>query len=280
MLEQLVSIDDSDDAIATPEPALGRDQARQVLSRGDRYESLSTCTSEKHHDVVFRSRVSHQAPLYNDFMGEGFRERREFQRLMLEEPCPASFGDVDAKIIEIGVLGARLVHEEPVTEGEVRSLGFESDGKKAAMECQVVRTRTPASGPRYETGVRFLGAIGESDATVRSLLQDTANRMLERLYSSLRDPGDVEFDDDDTLRGREAGFVTYYMQDGEWHKKYSMLPDQPESGFTVAVGEDELEMKRLRQLYEEADTDGMQLIRLFAELSIAEAMGVPRKATG
>jgi len=212
-------------------------------------------------------------------MADTIRERREFQRLKLVPPYAATFGDTDVQIVEIGVLGARLAHEEPVQEGEVSSLTFESKGTSATLECQVMRTGTPAAGPRYETGVRFTGALGESDTTVRDLLETTASHLLEGFYSALRDPGEVEFDDDDTLRGKEAGFVTYYMQDGEWHKRYSMLPDQPDSGFTVAVGEDELEMKRLRQVYEEADADGMQLIRLFAELSIAEAMGIPRRST-
>jgi len=205
-----------------------------------------------------------------------FKERREFQRLALEEPVTGSFASQQVKIVEIGVLGARVMHEASIEEGTSGSLRFEWNGSEAELDCHVVRTEHAPGSHEFVSGLRFAGAIGESDRTVRELLESKASVLLDRFHSALREPApDVEFDDDDTLKGKEAGFVTYYMYEGEWHKRYSMLPDQPESGFTVAVGEDELEMKRLRHTYEEADTQGMQLIRLFAELSIAEAMGLP-----
>ena len=84
-----------------------------------------------------------------------------------------------------------------------------------------------------------------------------------------------EVDADDTLKGKQAGFVTYYMEEGAWRKARSLLPDQPDAGFTVAVGEDEEEMALLCQSYEDADSEGMRLIKMFAELSVSEALGVP-----
>jgi len=208
------------------------------------------------------------------------RERREFQRLQLDTPISGRFNDLAVDIIEVGVLGARILSEAELSEGAEGALQFEWMGVAIELDCRVMRSINAAPEPGFESGVRFARAIGESDRKLRDLLADQTRARLSRYYEALRDMPEIEFDDDETIRSKDAGFVTYYMQDGEWHKRYSMLPDQPESGFTVAIGEDEIEMKRLRQAYEEADTDGMHLIRLFAELSIAEAMGIPKKTMG
>ena len=41
-------------------------------------------------------------------------ERREFQRLPLAEPVVGKLGEVPVTIVEIGVLGARVSHREPL----------------------------------------------------------------------------------------------------------------------------------------------------------------------
>lgn len=210
------------------------------------------------------------------------RERREFQRLLLDEPLAGEFNDLPVTIVEIGVLGARLLHSAELAEHAEGILGFLWQGVSIELDCRVVRSGlySGEDEQRYESGVRFAEAVGESDRKLRDLLAENVHAKLEYYYEALRDMPEIEFDSDETIRAKGAGYVTYYMHEGEWHKRYSLLPDQPDSGFTVALGEDEVEMKRLRQAYEEADTEGMHLIRLFAELSIADAMGIPKKTMG
>ncbi|HUO84765.1 MAG TPA: hypothetical protein VM534_06580 [Thermoanaerobaculia bacterium] len=210
-----------------------------------------------------------------------FRERREFQRLHLERPIPGRFGDRDVQILEMGVLGARLSHTDPIPEGEAGILRFEWEDTSVALESKVVRNVSHAPAPEgqaaiYQSGLRFTTAIGESDNALRRLLASHVRQILQE-RKDISGSSPVIDDGEETLTDKSAPFVTYYMSEGEWHKRPALVPDQPLSGFTVAAGEDEVEMKLLRQVYENADTDGMHLIRLFAELSISEKLGVPRK---
>ena len=82
-------------------------------------------------------------------------------------------------------------------------------------------------------------------------------------------------DGDKTVRGRDAHFLCYRWEAGSWHKRYVFLPEQPSIGFTVARGEDPEEMQRLCEVYEASDDEGRRLIRLFAELSISDALQIP-----
>lgn len=208
------------------------------------------------------------------------KERREFQRLQLERPLSGIFEGREVTILEIGVLGARISHAEPIEPGTSGLLRFDWDTTSVALESEVVRTAAGAPSPEgqttiHQSGMRFTTAIGESDSTLRRMLATRVREILEE-----RSPGLAQTDvtaDEDTATGRNAPFVTYYMLDGEWHKKPSVSREQPDSGFTVAKGESEIEIKLLRQVYENADTEGMYLIRLFAELSISEALGIPKR---
>jgi len=82
-------------------------------------------------------------------------------------------------------------------------------------------------------------------------------------------------DGDKTVRGADAGFLSYRFEDGKWIKRAVFLPEQPTGGFTVARALDSDEMKRLCRVYEASDDEGRRLIRLFAELSVSDVLEIP-----
>ena len=82
-------------------------------------------------------------------------------------------------------------------------------------------------------------------------------------------------DGDKTVRGRDAAFLCYRLEDGVWHRRRVFLPEQPLSGFTVARSEDSEEIQHLCRVYAAADDEGRRLIRLFAELSVSNALEIP-----
>src|SRR5688572_14242476 len=43
-------------------------------------------------------------------------ERREFQRLPLSSPIPAAFGGTEVRLVEAGILGARIEHDVPLPD--------------------------------------------------------------------------------------------------------------------------------------------------------------------
>jgi len=77
------------------------------------------------------------------------------------------------------------------------------------------------------------------------------------------------------VRGRDAAFVCYRYEDGTWHRRHVFLPEQPASGFTVARSEDSAEIQQLCRVYAASDYEGRRLIRLFAELSVSNALEIP-----
>jgi hypothetical protein len=209
-------------------------------------------------------------------------ERREFQRLRFEAPVPGTFETTPVSIVEAGVLGARIQHASAldVTRGELR---FAYEGKEIAMRCEVVRTfdadraRYPDSG--LMSGLRFVAAIGDSGDHLRAMLAQLVARALERRYDGSATRLRLRtVDGDKTVRGVDAQFTAYRLENGAWRKRNVFLPEQPAAGFTVAKGEDLDEMQRLCAVYEASDEEGRRLIRLFAELSVSDALQIPPSA--
>jgi hypothetical protein len=208
-------------------------------------------------------------------------ERREFQRLRLDPPVPGSLGTTAVSILEIGVLGARVQHADRF-EQEYVELRFSFDTDEIGMKCEVVRTLSGEDathpGAGFESGVRFLAAVDESGDKLRSMLASLVTREFELRRNV---PADMMpqagVDGDRTVRGADAGFLCYRLESGVWRKRRVFLPEQPSMGFTVARAEDSAEMQRLCRVYEASDEEGRRLIRLFAELSVSDALEIPPK---
>ena len=201
-------------------------------------------------------------------------ERREFQRLHLTHPIPAALGGTPVKLVEVGILGARVQHAEDI-RAEYAELRFQHGGDEIAMRCEVVRANTESRNAGRETAVRFLAAIGDSGDHLRELLAELVTHELDFRRTH---PGSVEVevvDGDKTVRGSDAGFLCYRFENGGWIRRRVFLPEQPAIGFTVARTEDTSEMQRLCRVYESSNDEGRRLIRLFAELSVSDALEIP-----
>jgi hypothetical protein len=194
-------------------------------------------------------------------------ERREFQRLRLHPALAGTFGSTPVVLLEIGVLGARLQHDEPLTH-EIDDLHF---GDGITLRSEVVR-----SVAANQVGVRFLSATGDSGDKLRTLLGDLVTKELAARPQVHSDQPQI--DGDKTVRGTQAGYVCYRLDASGWSRRAVFLPEQPPVGFTVARSADAAELQRLCRVYQVSDEEGRRLIRLFAELSISEAMEIPPKA--
>jgi hypothetical protein len=201
-------------------------------------------------------------------------ERREFQRLRLDSPVAGVFGAAAVTLVEIGILGGRIEHESPF-EGHYGDLRFDFDGRNIEMRCEVVRTSGTPGG--LVSGLRFLSAAGESGDHLRHMLAHLVAAVLEHKYDSSATRLKIlrTIDGDRTVRGTDAHFMSYRYEEGAWRRRRVFLPEQPALGFTVARGEDVDEMQRLCAVYESSDDEGRRLIRLFAELSVSDALQIP-----
>jgi hypothetical protein len=204
-------------------------------------------------------------------------ERREFQRLGVSTPIPATLGTTPVSILEIGVLGARLQHSGTI-EGHYAELRFSHGGTEIDIKCEIVRTlpaQSPYPNSGLESGVRFLAAVGESGDRLREMLGELVAREInarQRQGTAMIEP---PVDGDRTVRGKDAGFICFRFENSRWTKRAVFLPEQPASGFTVARISDADEIQRLCQVYEASDEEGRRLIRVFAELSVSDVLQIP-----
>jgi hypothetical protein len=209
-------------------------------------------------------------------------ERREFQRLRLEAPIPGSFGTTAVSIVEVGILGARIQHAAPL-DVQRADLRFADRGSEVAMRCDVVRTfaadhaKYPDAG--LMSGLRFIAALGDSGDHLRSMLARLVADALEHRNDSSATRLRIRVvDGDRTVRTTDAQFLSYRYEGGQWKRRHVFLPEQPAIGFTVARGEDAEEMHRLCTVYEASDEEGRRLIRMFAELSVSDALQIPPRS--
>src|SRR3954451_14093327 len=151
-------------------------------------------------------------------------ERREFQRLDLDPPIPGTLGTTAVSVVEVGVLGARLHHAEGVIE-TFSELRFSHRGEEIAMRCEVVRT-APSKDARYpaagmESGVRFIAAVVESGDRLRGMLEEQVTKNIDarRKSAPMKSTAETSIDGDRTVRGADAGFLCYRLDNGVWRRR-------------------------------------------------------------
>jgi hypothetical protein len=64
-------------------------------------------------------------------------------------------------------------------------------------------------------------------------------------------------------------FLSFHLGANGWKRRRSLLPDQPEDGFTVRASVPQHEIDLLCATYEEGDDESRRLTRLMAQLSVS-----------
>lgn len=192
-------------------------------------------------------------------------ERREFQRLVLTQPLDGWFGDWAVTLADVSATGARIESDDDIPIDARAILRFFWRGDELEITAQTVR-RTNG-----EFGLRFI----EQDERLNRAIAASVSELLSAQHANAMGIRDENRVGDQTLTGASARvlkqrmFVTCTLNDGEWKKRSSMLPDQPPDGFTVSALAEPAEIEMLCRTYEAGDTESRRLTRLLAELSVA-----------
>lgn len=202
--------------------------------------------------------------------------RRRAERVLLEEPLSATLGETPVEVTEIGLVGAKLVHDISLRIGPP-FLSYYWRGNEITIECRVIRTER-AMGGRHFTGVEFVQTGDVSGRLIRELIAASVSRAMERLKANSRGerPEAIPFLSDiglrdDAQRSTTESFRTFELSPaGEWTEHVSSAPIQPLNGFTVLPALSDDEIAKLKSTYFEGDPETRRLIRLFAEMSLTE----------
>jgi sigma-B regulation protein RsbU (phosphoserine phosphatase) len=103
------------------------------------------------------------------------QERRRAERLQLASPIEGVVQDRDVRLIDIGVAGTRVEHEEPLLVGGPQKLRFRWDGEEITVDCNVVHSVDKCG--IFSSGLSFEG------------MESTA---LRRVIDSLADKDELE----------------------------------------------------------------------------------------
>src|SRR5438477_2269683 len=80
------------------------------------------------------------------------QDRRRAERLLLPSPIAGHVADRDVRIVDIGILGTRVEHDEPLMVGP-HTLRFAWDGEEIEVDCTVIRSER--ANAAFHSGLLF-----------------------------------------------------------------------------------------------------------------------------
>ena len=191
-----------------------------------------------------------------------------FQRLHLTRPLDGTFRDVNARVLEVTSVGAVIDVASPIKAGTRGLLRFTWRDHLVAVEAEITAVTDS------EAKVEFTG----DTALLSDLIAISASEVLRAQQANMDGDREANVIGDQTLTSASVlhglGYVTWTFEEGEWRKRKSLLPDQPDNGFTVASAESPEQVEMLRQTWEKGDDEARKMTRMLAELS---ASSVRRK---
>lgn len=193
------------------------------------------------------------------------QERRVYQRLALTKPLDARFGRYKVRLLDVSATGALIESDTEIPVGSRAQLRFTWREHTVKIKAEAVRTE------HGHAGLHFL----EDSEHLRAAIAGSATEVLRAQEANLE--GERERNviyGDETLTSasaglRASGFVTWTLEEQGWKRRRSLLPDQPDHGFTLAASEPEEQVALLQKTYENGDAEARRLTRLLAELSVA-----------
>lgn len=196
-------------------------------------------------------------------------ERREYQRLYLTEPLAGWFGDFEVRLLDVSANGALVEHREDVPDDSCALLRFFWRGEEIELLARTVRNADGSSGLAFE----------EQSAPLRAAIARCAEEVVRAREANARgDRAANVIDGDQTLTAAAAGargglktYVTMSLTPQGWIRTHSLLPAQPENGFTVSALEPHDHVDLLCWTWENGDDEARRMTRMLAELSVAGA---------
>lgn len=193
------------------------------------------------------------------------QERREYQRLALTSPLAGRFLKMKIRLLDVSAIGALIESESEIPTGRRGTLTFTWRKHKVKIKAEAVRTASDQAGLKFT----------EDSEQLRELIAQSATEVLRAQEANME--GDRMrniISGEETLTSasaglRAAGYVTWTLQPEGWKRRKSLLPDQPENGFTLAASEAEDQVALLCKTYENGNEEQRRLTRLLAELSVA-----------
>ncbi len=202
---------------------------------------------------------------------------RRIERVTLGHPIMAFASGEPVQIVDASVRGVRLTHENLLAQRDRCAIAFDWKGQEIEFVGRVRWTRAQRDSPKpgYQSGLEISAIDEQSTSALRTLIQSYVERALEEQKANAR--GVPPATESQAQTGRAPLYVRHELVYGIWRKTTTTEPRQPESGFTVLVGESPHQVDLLRAAYSAADRQTRDMIRALAELSLSNPDDAPRR---
>lgn len=209
------------------------------------------------------------------------RERRRFGRIDLEEPLQGMIGAIPVNVVEVSLVGLRVMHEVRFPAGEDSEVRVSWQGREMHFRCYIVRStlfklaKTAADKSLFQSGVRLDEPFGDSENVLRELIAQRVMRAIrEQKENAYGIPSLGPF----TYQvGKGDRYRRCDLAGGTWRKFDTTRPEQPAEGFTVSAELDPVQIEVLCRTYEFLGPEGRRLTKMLAELSIKKTEGGPTR---
>ena len=186
------------------------------------------------------------------------------ERLHLTKPIDGWFGDFLVTLIEVHAGGATALHGDIIPDGARALLRFPWRGAELEVTAEIA-----ASGSDGRSMLRFV----EESAELRKAIDASGDELLRAQEANLRGEREKNVVGEETLTSASLGarafrgYIVFRLTAQGWKQRRSLLPDQPEDGFTVSEDEPQEQIDILCRTYESGDAETQKMMRSIAELS-------------
>ncbi len=193
-------------------------------------------------------------------------------RLHLTRPLDGWFGDYPVRLVDVTTTGGLIEHDDVIPVGARALLRF--FWRKQEIEITAETSRHIEG----ESAIHFV----ENSEQLERLIAESADEVARAQQANFEGDREANVVGEETLTSASAGlrrgrgFIVYTWEESKWVTRRSLLPDQPENGFTVAAGESMEQIEMLCRTYERGDDGARQMTKMLAELSVNAATKLNR----
>jgi hypothetical protein len=184
-------------------------------------------------------------------------------RLNLTKPLDGWFGDFLVTLIEITSDGATALHGDAIPNGARALLRFPWRGVDLEVTAEI------SGGSDGRSTLRFV----DKSAELRQAIDASGDELLRAQVANLRGDREKNIIGEETLTSASLGargllgYIVFRLTPDGWQQTRSLLPDQPDDGFTVLADEPQEQIDMLCRTYESGDAETQKMMRSIAELS-------------
>lgn len=207
-------------------------------------------------------------------------------------PRPARFATYEVVLIDLSLKGAGIQHPNQIPPGTRSTLRFRLEREYHELTCEISRSKLHLirQGSKtlqiYRSGLKFVG-IDEQVDTIKEALRKRVQRAIARQQADAFANAEAMNGIDESSGAIPLAALATWMEtrpyvrcvlerNGKWKSEKVDTPEQPVNGFTVSSDEGEKEIDLLRRAFEKANEDQRRLIRVFAQITLAEPSDEPR----